>query len=451
MFPNIYMIFLAGAALVSVSMWLDYFRRIDVFEREKLPPLIVALCIGGFTPYLCLYNYGLLAEIGFTEKEEFFNDLLFAIFGVGLNEELCKLAGVFIVFKLLKRQLNEPIDYLIYAGVTALGFALVENYYYFARHGIRIITSRTFYSALEHIINTSIIVYGFYRTSIFKKGNPVVNTMVALAIAVSSHGLFDFFLTENVVGPFAVIFSLMIYLIGINFWIQMLNNANNYSGFFDYDKIIFSRGLAYRLSAWYIATLVIAFVNNTIAIDLQFSLITLLYGILSDGFLFFIVILRVSRFKILREKYLKVTIGFPFYFTKNEDADFRIPFLNMPVKIRGENYREHLPTRYINRQVSLIPVDPSKSFIKKEVTVTIADKLLLTNDVVVYEIAPVLNEIDTGSRYFLKPSPGGVRDITSIRPVEALYKLAANKPAGMTIKSPADLEFLEWVYLQVQR
>src|ERR1700761_5246158 len=134
----LYLVFLAFAALISVAMWLDYFRQIDVFEKEKTWFLLVALIIGGCTPYLSLSVYRLLDVCGFTENGTFLNEALYSIFGIGLNEELSKLTGVFLVFALLKKQVNEPIDYLIYAGVTALGFSLVENYNYFYNHGITI-------------------------------------------------------------------------------------------------------------------------------------------------------------------------------------------------------------------------------------------------------------------------------------------------------------------------
>jgi RsiW-degrading membrane proteinase PrsW (M82 family) len=443
--PTIHQVFLALAALVSVAMWLDYFRRIDVFEKEKLVPLLFALLVGASTPYLCLLVYRVIHFTGFTENGNFINDLLYAIFAIGLNEELCKLAGVLVVFFLLRKQINEPIDFLIYAGVTALGFALVENYYYFLRHGIRIITSRTFYSALEHIINTTIVVYGIYRTHIFKKGTPVKNTLVALSIAVASHGLFDFFLTESFSGYFVVFFSLLIYLVGINFWIQMLNNANNYSTFFDYDKINHSRMLAWRLSYWYLLTLAIAFVNNIIAVDLQFSVITLLYNLVSDGFLFFMVILRVSRFNILREKYFKVSIGLPFYLTRNNDEDLRIPFINIPLKIRGETLREHLLTRYLHRNVYLVPLDPLNSFLGKETLVNITGKHLLKNDVVVYSIQLLENKSDQAV-YYLQPRYIGIKGSHNNYPVEGLYKLEDLK--SKEIIGYNDLKWLEWVYLK---
>lgn len=229
-------------------MWLDYFRQIDVFEKENILPLLVALIIGGCTPYLSLYLYELMGRYGFVENEEFVNDALFSILGIGLNEELCKLSGILIVFALLRKQINEPIDYLIYAGITALGFSMVENYNYFYNHGIKIITSRTFYSALEHIINSTIIVYGLYRTRLFHRGRFILNALTGLTLAVLSHGLFDFFLTKSFLGVFTSFLSLLIYLVGINFWIQMLNNANNYSTFFDYGKINFTPRLVEGLN-----------------------------------------------------------------------------------------------------------------------------------------------------------------------------------------------------------
>src|SRR6218665_70724 len=303
---HFFLLFSALAALVSGAMWLDYFRKIDVFEKEPPLPLLIALAIGCCTPYISLFVYRQLTALGFAENGKFWNDLLYAVFGIGLNEELSKMAGVIVVLALFRKKINEPIDVLVYAGVTALGFSLVENYYYFNNYGIRIISSRTFYSALEHIINTSIIVYGLFRHRLFKRGHPLLNSLAGLAIAIASHGLFDFFLQDNTAGKFTAFLSVGVYLVGINFWIQMLNNANNYSSFFDYDKIHHSRRLVSRLFVWYGLTLVIAFANNWIAADLKLALITLFSSLVSDGFLFFVVILRVSRFKIFRLKYFTV-------------------------------------------------------------------------------------------------------------------------------------------------
>lgn len=447
---KIFLLFSAFAALVSAGMWLDYFRRIDVFEKESIIYLITALIIGGLMAYVCLFFYGILDRLGFEENGKFFNDLVYAIFGIGLNEEFSKIIGVTIALTLLRKHINEPIDFLIYAGVTALGFSMVENYHYFNNHGVRIITSRTFYSALEHIINTTIIVYGFYRYQLFKMGNPIINTVVAVILAVVSHGLFDFFLIDSITGIFTAFLSIIIYLIGINFWIQMLNNANNFSTFFDYDKIHYSKSIVSRLFVWYLITLIIAFVNNVIVMDFKFSMITLSYSIMSDGFLFFIVILRVSRFKIFKQKYFKVRLAFPFYITKNDDQDFLLPFFGTPIKIRGESYQEHILTKYLNRKVMLHPMDYNNTFIEDPRAATITNKLMLFDDVVVYTITIDGIVPKNGRILLLKPKTYGDTTFEGRYHIEGLFETddETTKSELKTIDYKK-LIFLEWVYIKI--
>jgi RsiW-degrading membrane proteinase PrsW (M82 family) len=443
---GIFLVFSAFAAIVSACMWLDYFRRIDVFEKESIVYLVAALIIGGLMSYVCLFFYGILDRLGFTESPDYFSNLLYAIFGIGFNEELSKIIGVVITFTLFRKQINEPIDVMIYAGVTALGFSMVENYYYFNNHGVRIITSRTFYSALEHIINTSIIVYGFYRFKLFKKGKPLTNTLVAVIVAVLSHGLFDFFLTDNKSAVLTAFLSIIIYLVGINFWIQMLNNANNFSTFFDYDKIHRSQNIVSRLFFWYALTLVIAFINNWIVVDYQFSLITFMYGLASDGFLFFVVILRVSRFKIFKQKYFEVRPALPFYITKNQDEDFLLPLIDLPIKVRGENYKEHILTKYLGRKIEINPFDAENSVIKESLEATIVDKLLLHDDVIVYKLDLPSMENKQTRTLLLKPKTSGETMVNDQYPIEGLFEIE---------KSTFDLhsfdfkkmKFLEWVYI----
>lgn len=48
-------------------------------------------------------------------------------------EELCKGLGVILVLALLRSELDGVLDGIVYAGVTALGFATVENVFYYGR------------------------------------------------------------------------------------------------------------------------------------------------------------------------------------------------------------------------------------------------------------------------------------------------------------------------------
>ena len=437
----------AFAAIISATMWIDYFRRIDVFQREKVGPLVIALIVGCFTPAICLYFYGLFHSIGFQENGDFFNDLIYSIIGVGLNEELSKIIGVIFLLTIFKNKINEPIDILIYAGVVAIGFSMIENFKYFSLYGIRIITPRTFYSSLEHIINTTLIVYGFYRSKVFNKGYQFLNIIVFTSLAVASHGLFDFFLMDNFLGHFTAFISIVIFLVGINFWIQMLNNANNFSKFFDYSKINYTDNIFYRLFIWYAITIIITFINNFIVSDFRSSISNFLVALLSDGFLFWVVMLRVSRFKIYKLKYFEIKIQLPFYITKNNDEDLKIPFLNWPLKIRGENKLEHIPTKYIDKSILICPVHKINSYLNQPVNATITNKYLLFDDVVVYSV--IINDelIDKTGQFLLKPKTWGLTKVEGGFPIEALYQLniPVSDLSNVDLKS---LKFLELVSLK---
>ena len=267
------------------------------------------------------------------------------------------------------------------------------------------------------------------------------------SLAVASHGLFDFFLMDNFLGHFTAFISIVIFLVGINFWIQMLNNANNFSKFFDYSKINYTDNIFYRLFIWYAITIIITFINNFIVSDFRASISNFLIALLSDGFLFWVVMLRVSRFKIYKLKYFEIKIQLPFYITKNNDEDLKIPFLNWPLKIRGENKLEHIPTKYIDKSILICPVHKINSYLNQPVNATITNKYLLFDDVVVYSV--IINDelIDKTGQFLLKPKTWGLTKVEGGFPIEALYQLniPVSDLSNVDLKS---LKFLELVSLK---
>jgi len=421
-------------------MWLDYFRKIDVFEPEKIKHLLIAMAVGCGTPSISLCIYRLVDMTGLHMTGDISNDLFYSIVVIGANEELSKIVGVVVAFRLLRNYIKEPIDYLVYAGLVALGFSVVENYKYFNAYGLQIITTRAFYSALVHIINTTIIVYGFYRLQLFNKGNQITNTLVAFGVSAASHGLFDFFLINNFLGPYTQVFSIFVYLIGINFWVQMLNNANNYSDNFDYAKIHFSGQIFYRLLFWYLATLIFTITYNMIVFDSQRALSYFYHSLTTDGLLLFIVILRASRFRIFKQKYFDIKVELPFYYTKNNDEDFKFLWF-IPIKIRGEGVSEYKLTTFLNKLIELYPLNSNASNTSAPIKVNLTDKLLLKDDVVVYKA------MQDNKTYYIKPKTNGETETEDDYPISGLFVLKPEKstenPSEISYK---DLFFLEWVY-----
>jgi RsiW-degrading membrane proteinase PrsW (M82 family) len=425
---QVYLIFPILGAVAGAMLWLSYFKRIDILEHERVIDLSLAFIIGYLTPSLALWVYNLLERFGINFNGHVINDFLYAILGVGLTEELVKLVGVFVAFKLLKKRIDEPLDYLIFAGVVALGFSVRENFIYYNNYGSQIITGRTLISCLTHIINTSICVYGIYRFSIFHKGNTYINSLVAVSIAVGSHGLFDFFLTQPIIGSITPFLATLVYLIGINFWIQMMNNCINFSPFFNYKKISTLTQLHISILFWYAVLLTIEFSYGFYYKGLLFAAKDLVQNILKEGVLITIVLLRISRLKISKRKYFPVKIQIPIYYSKNDDEDFRL--FGIPIKIRGENRREFRFLEYMGKDVYIHPVSKENTLITETHRARLLKKYFLKNDVVIYLIE-IANETDTHKDiYLLKPLTRHIKNIDESYPVGML----------MEYKDPADFQ-----------
>lgn len=437
------LISLGIVALISILVWIDYFRKIDVFEQEKLSRLFIAILIGSLTPFLSLVIYDLYDIINFNLNGEPFNDLLYSILGIGLNEELCKIVGCIIAFRVLRKTINESIDYLIYAGMVALGFALVENFFYIRIYGVDILTNRSFYSVLEHIINTSIITYGYFRFKIFSKGHPVLNTITGIFLATMSHGLFDYFILSPNFRLIAPLLVIGVYLIGINFWITMLNNCINYSRYFDYQKLQYPGKIFYRLIAWYFLTVVVGTIYKSLKFGFGQAIETSLDDFIAHGFLFIVVIMRASRFRIYRNLYQKVTVKLPFYLTKNGDEDFRI-FHFLAVKIRGENPREYYLTKKIGQKIEVIPLSKKRGMLRQSEEAQLIDKLFIDKSTTIYKIRFQSSEL-AEKTYYLKPKTSGKVLFDNQHPVASLH--STNKSENL-INKLKDLPFIEWTYVK---
>jgi len=445
----IYSIFPIIGAILGAMLWLNYFKKIDVFEHERLIDICIAFSIGYLTPSVALWIYALLEALGFNFNGHFTNDLLYAIFGVGVTEEFAKLLGVFVTFKIIRKYINEPIDYLVFAGIVALGFAVRENYIYYNNYGSQVITGRSLISSLTHIINTSICVYGLYSYSIFKIGNKYGNAILGITAAVFSHGLFDFFLTHEFIGVFTPLLSSIIYLIGINFWIQFFNNAINFSPYFNYQKIVTTTKLYQTVLIWYAALLVLEFIYAWHYQSIAYALKDVLKNSLNEGILLLIVALRVSRLKINKRKYFPIKIQFPIYYTKNDDEDYNV-FGILPLKIRGENEKEFQFIQYMGKDVWVCPLNTTHSTLQENKKARLLKKYFLKNDVVTYLIEIRSQDDERKEIFLLKPKTTGSTVTNQGFPIATLfyYKNPTQFQKDYEALSYKELQSIEEVYIK---
>lgn len=226
------------AALAIAAVWLIYLIRLDIFNPDKIVYFILML----FSGMLSVLGVLLIIDmknifLNWEMDGSFFGDLFYAIFAIGVPEELVKIFP-FILLALFTKVLKEPIDYIIYASASALGFAFVENLLYFQDVAGGIIHGRAYMSVVGHMMATSIAAYGLV-ISRFKNNayHPILAFAISFLTASVVHGLYDFFLFQKLVLLFILFFIFIVQV-----WIIMINNSLNNSSFFDYKMVSKAEG-----------------------------------------------------------------------------------------------------------------------------------------------------------------------------------------------------------------
>jgi protease PrsW len=288
----------AIAAFFIMLVWLFYLRRIDLFEPEKWKYIIYTFLLGILFSYSAFILYDILQhKLRFSLNGNIINDFIYCIVGVGLIEEFVKLVP-FLIVLFFTREVNEPIDYIIYPSISALGFAFAENISYFHGIGFDIIHGRALISVVIHMFCSSIIGYGLYfgikRFNLNKAGRIVI----FLFFAGFVHGLFDFWLINEKARIFSVL-SFLIILFSIIAWNTFINNALNFSipedsAINKYDHKKLQDYLIYGLSG----VLIFEYIIVSISYGPEVGNSGLISAIQSGAFLLVFLTMTLSSFKI---------------------------------------------------------------------------------------------------------------------------------------------------------
>lgn len=229
-FNTSWIIFIA-AFIVSFA-WLYYMRLMDFYNREKWLHILLVFFLGGLFANFCLpfYDYARIV-LNFRINGEAFNDFLYSTLVIGGAEELVKFLPWFL-FGYLSGRLKEPFDYILYASVSALGFAFVENFTYFENYGN--ITVRAMVTSVAHMFDAAIVAYAFvivrYR---LPKDSPYKALVIILGflLAMLAHGFYDFWLISSSVSDFRLM-TMVFFVISLHIWFFFKNNAMNHSPYF---------------------------------------------------------------------------------------------------------------------------------------------------------------------------------------------------------------------------
>jgi len=295
------------AGLFMLAIWFTYFVLIDIFEREQFRCLLLTAMLGMFSAFVCTILYDMFEYVlNFRMSGIWYNDLAYCIFGIGLIEEGVKIMPVLIIYR-FKNLINESVDFIIYASISALGFAFMENLIYFNPHGIHTIAGRAFSAVIIHMVLSSIAIYGLFLSNRKRWKYPLWLTFGGFfALACILHGLYDFALLGKgfmeMLAPGS--FFLLLYLITV--FGKMINNTLNASSFYsdeDTPKLNnLGKFLAFSLS--YI--LLLQYLAVAIRYDVENANINILKSLLQSYALIFIIVHALTRFKLNKNKLLPV-------------------------------------------------------------------------------------------------------------------------------------------------
>lgn len=223
------------AALLIMCSWIMYLRRLDIFEAEKWRYIILTVFLGMLFCFLA-YPLSDLDNLvfGFDLNGGLINDFFYSVIGIGVVEEFVKIIPLLLMMR-FTNEINEPFDYILYASLSALGFAFVENLVYFDEDRLHIIHGRALTAVVAHMFNSSIIAYGILLNKYKWRKNPYLIFILFFILAAASHGFYDFWLINKSASTFSIL-SIIFLLISMNIWSSFKNNALNHSNFYDKDK-----------------------------------------------------------------------------------------------------------------------------------------------------------------------------------------------------------------------
>jgi len=315
------------SALLILFAWLIYLKKIDIFEPECWKNLLIIFLFSAVFTFFVYPITDIINIYGkFRLNGNIINDFFYCIFTIGFVEELVKIIPFLLVLK-YTNIINEPLDYIIYASVSALGFAFIENIKYFDYQGLDIIHGRALISVIGHMFNTSLIAYGIVYNEFVSKKNKYFYFIIFLLLASFVHGFFDFWLINETVNALAFI-SILTVIVQISLFNSFINNTLNQSNFYTEDKSINSE----ILQVYLFISLSSIFVFEYVAITLKYSVSAgnsaLFHSIYSGTYILVFITTNLSRFKVVKGSWDNMH-----YWGVSEQIDYAENIVNKQIDI----------------------------------------------------------------------------------------------------------------------
>ena len=292
-------------AILILCVWVVYIKKLDIYETEDWFSISLTVVLGMFFSLLTFplsdINQGFF---GFELNGGILNDFFYSVIGIGAIEEFVKIIPLLLLIRFTK-YVNESYDYILYASLSALGFAFMENLLYFDQYQLHIISGRALFTSVAHMFLSSIIAYGFILSKYRYKSYTVARIVLFFVLASLGHGFYDFWLINETVGDFKFI-SIIFFLSGIFVWNSFKNNALNHSEFYRKDKKIKSEEVSNFLFYGLSSVMLFEYVALSIKFGPSAGNESFLNAISASAYILAFLSSSLGRFKIKKGKWLKI-------------------------------------------------------------------------------------------------------------------------------------------------
>jgi RsiW-degrading membrane proteinase PrsW (M82 family) len=442
------LIFFIIVALFVAWIWVDYFRLIDIFDKNGLGYVALVFFLGCASTLLVFpANDLFVTPFDWGLNGEFFNDLLYTTFGIGMIEEVAKIIPFLLFHRFFKSHLREPIDYIAFVAISALGFSAAENVLYFYRYGSGLIDTRSILCSVGHMFFTCIFAYGFVLLRFNPKYKNPFLLLGTLLLASFAHGLYDFFLMFKGM-KFGYLVTILYFFFTISIFATILNNALNNSSYFTYKKSIDIDLITKRMLMYYGVVFAAQFALVTYEFSFGQAMMNLLRSLFMPGIIITVCVARLSRFRLIEGRWNPIKVELPFHIFGRSESLYE-GFRPFSLRVRGTSFNEVYLSKFYQEYVNLIPISMRNTMLQAPKLAYLEKKVFLKNDEPYY-ITRLYHTTKEGSYdvVLLKPKTNGITRTKKDQPLVGLMEVRevpANK-AGTEFKKK--YKFREWVYLR---
>src|SRR4051794_19251118 len=188
------------AAIIPVPVLVSCFLWLDRYEPEPIRYLVICLSWGACvaTAVALLLNEGSLALVTHLNLSK----NLVAVVGAPIAEESMKALGPLLLFLIRPKAFSGVVDGIVYCGLSATGFAMVENILYLGGHGFAV-GAENGYAAGAFAASMTFAV----RVPLSGFAHPLFTSMTGIGIGIAARSPRRW---VRVVAPFAGLLVAMV-------------------------------------------------------------------------------------------------------------------------------------------------------------------------------------------------------------------------------------------------